>query len=165
MNLDFAYLLPFSSHNNVFCPTPFAVYHTATKEAGANRICKDIALLFPNVPERKYPLLTSIIRRVLKTEDSEEAWEIRIQNFGHTLLTLRNTEHTLQVPEKRFVYHVVMENMELESWYTCDAILLVVMYLIGFWACWLIQVYMPIKGDTNGTICGTFPPTRSIHWI
>jgi hypothetical protein len=163
MNLDFGYLLPFSTPRND-CFTPFAIYHTATKEASAERICKEIGFLFPNVPEHKHPLLTSLVRRTLETEDSDEAWEIRIQNFGHTLLALRNTEHTLQAPEKRFVYHVVMENMELESWDMCDAALLVIMYFVGFWCAWFLQLYMPIKADRSEISCGTCPPIRSIHW-
>jgi len=160
--MEHAYLLPYSS--DIVCTTPVAVYHTVTKEASQRRIRKQLRDFFPTASEGKLGILKRFVSQVLETEDSDEAWEVRIQNFGHTILALRNTEHTLQTIEKRHVYHVVVENMELETWDTLDVGLLVVMYLIGFWFSWFLQLYAkaPMEMKTN---CGTYFPGRSNRWL
>jgi hypothetical protein len=160
--MEHAYLLPYT--NDICRTIPVTVYHTVTQTASQTRIQKQLRDLFPTASESNLRILKQIVHNVLHTEECEEAWEVRIENYGHTLLALRNTEHTLQPVEKRQVFHVVMENMELYSWDGVDAAVLVLMYFIGFWVSWFLQLYIKAPMATKPN-CDTCFPRHSSHWL
>jgi hypothetical protein len=149
--MDTGFLLPGTSTD--ICRAPIVVYHPLTKEASWRRICKEAQTLFPCVSPKKRVALQVAIRTVLEAEESETAWEVRIHSYGHPIVCLRNTEHTLQPEGKRMTYYVSLEQMKSEQEDYPVGILLAT-YWVGFLIAWFLQTYWmsPIRG-TNRGIC------------